>query len=143
VRRFVSIVLALVAVYAGLTGCGWLRAGGASPTKPSGFVLRGYVTVAAAPTGQVGSPCQVSVPGITPNAPVRVSDPPDRTLGTGALGPGVLAADGGGYRCNFPFEIPGVPGGHNAYAISVDALPPVSFPAAELRQDKPAVITVP
>jgi hypothetical protein len=142
VRRFVSIVIALAALCAALSGCGWLRAGGVSHTKPSGFVLRGYVTVAGAPAGQVGDPCRAPTAGIIPNAPVRVTDPPDHTLATGALGAGVLA-DGSGYRCNFPFEIPGVPGGHQTYEISVDGRPAVSFPADELRQDKPAVITVP
>jgi hypothetical protein len=143
VRRFVSTVIAVVALCAVLSGCGWLRAGGASHNKPSGFVLRGYVSVAGAPAGQPGEPCQAPTAGIAANAPVRVSDPPDHPLATGALGAGVLAADGSAYRCNFPFELPGVPGGHNTYEISVDNRQPVSFPAGELRQDKPAVITVP
>ncbi|HEV7900027.1 MAG TPA: hypothetical protein VGP31_19515 [Planosporangium sp.] len=127
---------------AAVSGCGWLRAGGASNTKPSGFVLRGYVAVAGAPAGQVGSPCQVPAAGIAASTPVRVSDPPGHALATGALRPGVLAADGSAYRCNFPFEIYGVPGGHNTYDISVDDRPPMSFPAGELRQDKSAVIPV-
>jgi hypothetical protein len=127
---------------AALSGCGWLRAGGASPNKPSGFVLRGYVSVAGAPAGQAGDPCRLPATGIAANAPVRVTDPPDHTLATGALGTGVLAADGSAYRCNFPFEVPAVPGGHHTYEISVDGRPAVSFPADELRQDKPAVITV-
>jgi hypothetical protein len=143
VRRFVSTVIAVVALCAVLAGCGWLRAGGASSNKPSGFVLRGYVTVADAAAGAPGTPCQATAAGVAANAPVRVSDPPDHPLATGALGAGVLAADGSAYRCNFPFEIPGVPGGHSTYEISVDNRPPVSFPATELRQDKPAVITIP
>ncbi|MGC9668889.1 hypothetical protein ACNTMW_20315 [Planosporangium sp. 12N6] len=141
-RRFVSSALALVTTCTVLTGCGWWRAGGESHTKPSGFVLRGYVTVAGAPAGPVGGPCQVPAPGIAQNTPVRVSDPPGTTLGTGALGAGVLAADGEAYRCNFPFEIDGVPGGHTTYQVSVDDRSPVTFPADELRQDKPAVIPV-
>ncbi|MCW2639617.1 MAG: hypothetical protein JWP76_1923 [Dactylosporangium sp.] len=142
-RRFVFTVIAVAALCAALSGCGWLRAGGASHNKPSGFVLRGYVTVAGAPAGQPGDPCQVSTAGITANAPVRVTDPPDHTLATGTLRAGVLAVEGSAYRCNFAFELPGVPGGHNTYEVSVDDRQPVSFPAVELRQDKPAVITVP
>jgi hypothetical protein len=143
VRRFVSTVIAGLALFVALSGCGWLRAGGVSHNKPSGFVLRGYVSVAGAPAGQPGDPCQVPTTGIAASAPVRVSDPPDRALATGALGTGVLAADGSAYRCNFPFELAGVPGGHQSYEISVDNRQPVSFPAEELRQDKPAVIPVP
>ncbi|NJC81296.1 hypothetical protein [Planosporangium mesophilum] len=140
-RRFVT-TLVVVALCAALSGCGWLRAGGQSRTKPNGFVLRGYATVAGAPAGQVGSPCQVPNSGIAPGTPLKVTDPPDHTLAIGTLGGGVLAADGGTYRCNFPFEIYGVPGGHTTYEISVDNRPPVRFPADELRQDKPAVILV-
>jgi hypothetical protein len=152
VRRIVLAVLIGTAVGTALSGCGWLRAGNVSHTKPSGFVLRGYVTVAGAPSGTAGSPCQMQSLGVAANDPVLVTDPPGRTLATGVLGAGVLAPDSPGgpggpggnvYRCNFPFEIPGVAGGHNSYEISIAGRPAVSFPATELRQDKPAVITVP
>jgi hypothetical protein len=143
VRRFVLLVLALVLAGAAMSGCGWLRAGNVSHTKPSGFVLRGYVTVAVPTAGQVGSSCQAPTSAVVADDTVRVADPPDRSLATGTLGQGVLARDGGAYRCNFPFEIPAVPGGHTSYEITAGGLAPVSFPAAELRQDKPAVITVP
>jgi hypothetical protein len=145
VRRIVHAVpglLALLAAAVGLTGCGWLQAGDVSHVKPSGFVLRGYVSVAGAPTGRPGTSCQVPATGITANAPVRVTDAADRSLGAGVLGAGVLAADGAAYRCNFPFEITGVAGGHDRYAISAAGRPAVLFPATELRQDKPAVIRV-
>jgi hypothetical protein len=143
VRRFVSTAIVVVALSGVLSGCGWLRAGRAGDNKPSGFVLRGYVTVAGAPAGKPGAPCEVPTTGIAANAPVRVSGPPDHTLATGALGAGVLAAEGSAYRCNFPFVVPDVPGGHSTYEISVDNRPQVSFPATELRQDKPAVISIP
>jgi hypothetical protein len=143
VRRSLSTVTVAAALYASLSGCGWLHAGGASPNKPSGFVLRGYVSVAGAPAGAPGTPCQVPTAGIAANAPVQVSDPPNRSLATSVLGAGVIATDGTAYRCNFPFEVPGVPGGHASYQISVSGRSPVSFPATELRQDKPAVITIP
>ncbi|MDT5035284.1 MAG: hypothetical protein QOE03_469 [Micromonosporaceae bacterium] len=106
-------------------------------------MLRGYVSVAGAPTGRSGTPCDVPATGIGANAPVRVTDPTDRTLlGTGVLGAGVLAADGNAYRCNFGFEIAGVAGGRDRYAISAAGRPAVLFEATELRQDKPAVIRV-
>ncbi len=145
-RRIVLAVLIGTAAGAALSGCGWLRAGNVSHTKPSGFVLRGYVAVAGAPSGTAGAPCQTQSLGVAANDPVLVTDPPGRTLATGVLGAGVLALDGpngNAYRCNFPFEIPGVAGGHNSYEISVAGRPAESFPAADLRQDKPAVITVP
>jgi hypothetical protein len=127
-----------------LAGCGWLRAGNVSHTKPSGFVLRGYVTatIAAAPGTAAGGQCQAPSAGVAPNDEVLVTDPPGKTIATGVLGVGVLAVEGTAYRCNFPFEISGVPGGHQTYQISVAGRSPVTFPAEELRQDKPAVIPV-
>lgn len=141
-RRFVSILIAVVTLCAALSGCGWVRAGNRSPNKPTAFVLRGYASVAGAPAGQPGAECQVPASGIGANTPVHVSDPSGHALATGALRDGVLAADGSAYRCNFAFEIYGVPGGHATYEISVNDRPPVSFPATELREDKPAVIRV-
>jgi hypothetical protein len=143
VRRFVSTLIALATLCAALSGCGWLGANSASRNKPSAFVLRGYVSVAGAAAGQSGAECQAPSAGITATSPVQVTDPPGHVLTTGVLGPGVLATDGGAYHCNFPFELPGVPGGHNEYGIRVGDRPAVSFPATELRQDKPAVIAVP
>ncbi len=129
----------------GLAGCGWLKAGNVSHTKPSGFVLRGYATagIGAAPGTAAGGPCQAPRAGVAPNDEVVVTDPPDHTLATGMLGVGVLAVDGTAYTCNFPFEISGVPGGHQTYEISIAGRAAMSFPAEELRQDKPAVIPVP
>jgi hypothetical protein len=143
VRRIVAGVLACGVAFV-LAGCGWLRAGDVSHTKPSGFVLRGYVTagVPATPGSAAGGPCQAPRSGIAPNDEVVVTDPPDHMLATGVLGVGVLALDGEAYRCNFPFEIAGVPGGHRTYEISVAGRPAVSFLAEELRQDKPAIIPV-
>jgi hypothetical protein len=143
VRRFVSTLIAMATLCATLSGCGWLGAGGASRNKPSAFVLRGYVSVAGAAAGQPGEPCQAPAAGVATATPVQVSDPPGQVLTTGALGSGVLAADDGAYHCNFPFELPGVPGDHSTYGIQVGDRPRVNFPATELRQDKPAVIAVP
>jgi len=137
-------VLAVV-TFVTVAGCGFAHAGKASHSKPNGFVLRGYVTVGSAgSTGPVGSPCQ-SPPGaadIRADAPVRVTNPDGRTLATGTLGAGVLAMDSSAYRCNFPFEIPAVPGGQSTYVITVGARPPMSFAARDLREDKSAVIPV-
>jgi hypothetical protein len=141
VRRLVASAL-LTALCLALAGCGWLRAGDVSHSKPSGFVLRGYVSVAGAPGGPAGTACQAPRAGVATNDPVLVTDPPGKTLATGTLGAGVLAVDGNGYRCNFPFEIPGVPGGHTTYGVAVDDRPATTFPATELRQDKPAVVPI-
>jgi hypothetical protein len=143
VRRIVFPVLVLVTVALALAGCGWLRAGGAPKGKPDGFVLRGYVTVHGAVAGSAGAPCEAPRAGVAPADEVRVTDPPDNLLGTGSLGAGVLATEGDGFRCNFPFEIPAVAGGHKTYAVAVAGRPAVSFPAVDLRSDKPAVITIP
>lgn len=107
-------------------------------------MLRGYATasVTEAPGSSVGGQCQAPRAGVAPNDQVLVSDPPGHTLATGVLGVGVLALEGDAYKCNFPFQISGVPGGHQTYEISVAGHPAMSFPAEELRQDKPAVIPV-
>ena len=132
----------LLATVLGVAACGWLRASGVSHTKPSGFVLRGYVTVAGAAAGQPGAACTSPAPDIGTNGQVRVTDPPNKVLAVGALRSGVLAAADGRYACNFPFVVPNVPGGHDRYSISVAGRPFVSFPATALREDKPAVIQV-
>jgi hypothetical protein len=144
VRRILIAILAF-GIALPLAGCGWLRAGNVSHTKPSGFVLRGYATASVAATSgtAAGGPCQAPQAGVASNDEVLVTDPPDRTLATGMLGVGVLAVEGTAYKCNFPFEISGVPGGHQMYEISVAGRAAVTFPAEELRQDKPAVVPVP
>src|SRR3954447_12700918 len=137
------MAVVVVTVTLALAGCGWLRAGGAPKGKPDGFVLRGYVAVSGAAAGPVGTACEAPRAGVAPADEVRVTDPPDKLLGTGSLGAGVLADEGGGFRCNFPFEIPAVAGGHKTYAVTVAGHPAVTFPAVDLRSDKPAVITIP
>jgi hypothetical protein len=71
---------------------------------------------------------------------VRVADVAGHTLGTGELWAGVR--DRGSGRCNFGFQITGIRGGVDRYVIGVGNRPPVTFPARDLRSDKPAVIEV-
>ena len=125
-------------------GCGFLGSGDSPENKPDGFPLHGYVSVAGASAGTVGSPCLAppKVTDIVAGGKVLISDPAGKNLATGKLGTGVLAADGSTYRCNFPFQVPGVPGGQATYVIVVGIQPAASFPASELRADKPAVIQV-
>jgi hypothetical protein len=139
VLRFLGVLILLGL----LTSCGFVGTAD-SRAKPSGFPLRGYVSVVGASQGGVGTPCQspASAPDVAPGLPVRVLDPAGGVLGSSALGNGVLAeAPGGtGYRCNFPFEVTNVPGGPDSYVVVVGARPPVTFPAKELRANKPAII---
>jgi hypothetical protein len=102
------------------------------------------VSVAGAAPGSAGAACQApaSAPDIRAGGAVRVADPEGHTLATGELSNGVLAVDGTKYRCNFPFEIPAVPGGPQRYVVGVGSQPPASFAADEVRRDKPAVILV-
>ena len=141
--------LRLAAVFvvtcATVSGCGFVHAGRTSHTKPDGFVLRGYATVAdAVSTGPVASACQSppAAADIRANTPVRVAGPDGRVLASGQLGAGVLAMQSETYRCNFPFEIRAVPGGQTSYVLTVGSRPPQTFPAMELREDKPAVIVI-
>jgi hypothetical protein len=135
-----------IAVLVGCTagGCGFVHAGDQGKSKPNGFVLRGYASVAGAAPGAAGTSCEAppTVADVRPAAPVRVTDPAGHALATGQLGAGVLAVDSATYRCNFPFEIRAVPGGADRYLIVVGDRPAVGFPAAELRQDKPAVVVI-
>jgi len=128
-----------------LAGCGFVAAGNRPSTKPDAFLLRGYVSVGGAADGTSGAQCQ-SPPGvddIRPGGAVRVADQDGHTLAAGQLSGGVLSTVGGTARCNFAFEIPGVRGGVDRYVIGVGNRPPVSFPARDLRENKPAVLTVP
>jgi hypothetical protein len=128
-----------------LTGCGFLGAGDRGANKPDAFVLRGYVSVGGAAAGRPGSACEPpgSIDDIHAGGAVRVADPDGHTLGSGELSAGVLALAGDEARCNFAFEIPGVPGGVDRYVIGVGNRTPVAFAARDLRRDKPAVLRIP
>ena len=139
-------LLALVAVAAtvGLAGCGWLGASGAPHTKPDAFLLRGHVTVpvAAGDPRPAGAACASTVSDIVAGAPVEVTDPTRRLLGTGSLGDGVIAHSATGVSCDFPFQVPRVPGGVASYDVSVSHRPPQRFDAKPLRENAEAIITV-
>jgi hypothetical protein len=143
----VAAFAVLTAIVPAVGGCGFIAAGDRSPTKPNGFVLRGYVSVARAASGAAGAACQSppSAPDIAAGAAVRVTDAAGVELTTGALATGVLAQDTAStsdYRCNFPFELRNVPGDRSEYVIVVGTRPAVSFPGADLRANKPAIVPV-
>lgn len=140
-----------------LSGCGFLTSGQRGSTKPDGFVLRGYVSVGREPGSSSSPPASASSgaaaagPGaggpctsppeaddVQAGGAVRVADSEGHTLAAGNLEPGVH--EGG--RCNFGFEIPAVPGGVDSYVIGVGNRATATFPAHDLRSDKPAVILV-
>jgi hypothetical protein len=140
VLRVAAVVLAVSLT----AGCGFIASGDRPATKPDAFVLRGYVSVGGVPAGTAGSACTAppSVTDIEAGGPVRVADQQGHTLGAGKLAGGVLAITDGQPRCTFAFEIAGVPGGVDEYVIGVGNRPASTFPARELRENKPAVITV-
>ena len=105
-------------------------------------MLRGYVSVAGATAAPPGTPCSATAPGIHAGGPVRVADPDGHTLAAGELAGGVTAPAGGQHRCNFAFEVRGVPGGPDRYTVAVGDQPPATFDAAGLREDGQAVIRV-
>jgi len=153
VRRVRRVAALLVVALLALAGCGFANSGQRGSSKPDGFTLRGYVSVGASPSA---SPLTSPSPGgasagalgaceapaaasdVHAGGAVRVADPAGHTLAAGTLAPGVQDAD----RCDFGFQITGVPGGVDRYVIGVGNQPAVSFPAHDLRSDKPAVITV-
>jgi hypothetical protein len=162
VRRAAAVlVVALLA----LAGCGFVNSGERGSSKPDGFTLRGYVSVGAtaggagtsgaaaasgaagasggaAPGGSAAAGCEApaAASDVHAGGPVRVADPEGHTLSAGALAAGVR--DGASGRCNFGFEITGVPGGVDRYVIGVGNRQTATFPAQDLRSGKPAVITV-
>ncbi len=86
---------------------------------------------------------------------MTVTDPGGHEIARGSLGAGIVAraatpapaaspatSAGTGAECDFPFEIRGVPGGVSSYGISVAGRAAQTFPAAALRQDQVAVITI-
>jgi hypothetical protein len=141
-RRVVAVVLGAGLA---LSGCGFLSSGQRGSNKPDGFTLRGYVSVghkegaSASPSTSHG-PCTAppEANDVQAGGAVRVADAAGHTLGAGNLEPGI-EEDG---RCNFGFSIRSVPGGVEKYVIGVGNRATATFPAHDLRSDKPAVIVV-
>ncbi|WP_432986047.1 hypothetical protein [Dactylosporangium sp. CA-233914] len=136
------LVLPLLMVLS-LGGCGW--AGRHDETsKPDGFLLHGYVSVAGAAGGATGSAClaPASVPDIVAGGTVRVADTEGHVIAATQLAAGVLAPDGAGYDCNFAFELANLSGSRATYLVMVGTRPAASFPTKELREGRPAVIPV-
>ena len=136
------LVTALVLAVA--AGCGWIAASGRPAGKPDAFVLRGHVAVpvAAGDTRPDGAACAATVPGVVAGAPVRVTGPDGKLMGTGSLGNGVIADGADGSSCDFPFQIAGVHGGVDNYDIAVADQPPQRFPAKDLRENADAIIRI-
>jgi hypothetical protein len=147
VRRVMAVFLAAGLA---LSGCGFLSSGQRGSTKPDGFTLRGYVSVGSGPDASAvpgpASAASTHPPCTAPRAAddvqaggaVRVADPDGHTLAAGSLQPGIEDAG----RCNFGFQITAVPGGVDRYVIGVGNRATATFPARDLRSDKPAVIVV-
>jgi hypothetical protein len=129
-----------------LAGCGFVGASSVSHSKPSGFVLRGRVTVPAAGAGPAvdGASCVSALPDVSVGAQVTVTDGDGHELARGELGGGVAATAPGtsGATCDFPFQIRAVPGGVSRYAVSVAGRPARTFAATALREDQQAVIVL-
>ncbi|MFI5906813.1 hypothetical protein [Dactylosporangium sp. NPDC051541] len=126
-----------------LGGCGW--AGRHDETsKPDGFLLHGYVMVAGAAAGVVGSACLApsSVPDVHEGGNVRIADDQGRTIAAATLAGGVLATDGAGFDCNFGFELRNLSGSRTAYQISVGGRPALTFTTKQLTEGQPAVVPV-
>jgi hypothetical protein len=137
-RLLLPLALAL-----SLGGCGWV--GRADETsKPDGFLLHGYVSVAGAATGIPGTPClaPAAVPDIVVGAVVKAADTDGKVIAVTSLAAGVLAAGPDSYRCNFAFELLNLSGSRSTYQILVADRAPVSFETRALREGRPAVVDV-
>ncbi|WP_433083674.1 hypothetical protein ACQP1P_05375 [Dactylosporangium sp. CA-052675] len=127
-----------------LGGCGWLSRADET-SKPDGFLLHGYVSVAGAAAGTPGSACLAPSPvrDVYQGGTVRIADASGRPIAAAELAAGVLAAGGGGFDCNFAFEQRNVSSGRATYQISVGSRPAISFATKDLAEGRPAVIPVP
>jgi hypothetical protein len=137
-------VVVFAATTLALAACGFVASGNRPSTKPDAFLLHGYVSVGGTNAADTGPACQAPAwaSDIREGGAVRVADADGHTLGTGQLANGVRSGSGPAVRCNFGFEISGVRGGVDRYVIGVGSRGTVSFPAHDLRENKPAVIPV-
>ncbi|MEU7870696.1 hypothetical protein [Dactylosporangium sp. NPDC049140] len=142
-RRSVLPLLLVLSTGFSLGGCGWLGRHDET-SKPDGFLLHGYVSVAGAAAGATGSACLApsSVPDVYQGATVRIADVEGHPIAAAELSGGVLAPDGSGFDCNFAFEVRNVAGSRATYQISVGGRPATSFPTKELAEGRPAIIPV-
>jgi hypothetical protein len=143
-RRTALSIAGLTVATGVLAGCGFVSAAGVSHGKPNGFVLRGHVSVPVAAGDQraPGSTCAAPYPDVVANAPIKVTGPDHNEIAVGYLGDGVIARDPSGISCDFPFQIPAVPGGVSSYGLAVAGRPARSFSAHDLREDQQAVISL-
>jgi hypothetical protein len=139
-RLLLALTFALVPA---LGGCGWVSRAGET-SKPDGFLLHGYASVAGAATGIPGTPClaPAAAPDIVAGAPVKVADAAGKVIAVTTLSAGVLATAPDGYHCNFGFELLNLSGSRAAYQVLVADRPPVSFETRALREGRPAVVDV-
>ena len=124
-----------------LSACGWIGVHD-RVTKPDGFLLHGYVSVAGAAAGAPGTACLARSGAVAAGAPVKVVDRDGVQLAAGSLGDGVLAGTGGAWQCNFPFDIANVPGGPDTVVVEVAQLPAARFATSDVREGRAAVIPV-
>lgn len=135
-------MLALIPALA-LGGCGWVSRS-SETSKPDGFLLHGYASVAGASVGVPGTPClaPAAAADIVSGAAVKAADTAGKVIAVTTLSAGVLAATGGAYRCNFAFELLNLSGSRSTYQILVADRPPVAFETRALREGRPAVVDV-
>lgn len=136
----------LIAAVATLSGCGFIAAGQKSHSKPTAFVLIGHaaVVLASGDHRAAGTPCDASA-GITDlgaGTPVKVIGASGDPIAYGTLGSGTVDRAGTTPTCDFPFQIRDVPGGSDTYGVAVGNRSAHSFPAADLRRNTAAVITI-
>ncbi|WP_433215185.1 hypothetical protein ACQP00_05400 [Dactylosporangium sp. CS-047395] len=141
-RLLVPLLLALSLGFS-LGGCGWAGRHD-EKSKPDGFLLQGYVSVAGAAAGITGSACLApsTVPDVYQGGSVRIADGSGHPIAAAELNAGVLAPDGTSFDCNFAFEARNVSGSRAAYQLSVGDRPALTFQTKDLAEGRPAVIPV-
>jgi hypothetical protein len=148
-RQFAVVSRVLVLIVSGgvavlLGGCGFIGAGDRSDTKPSAFVVSGYVSVPLT-AGTVGDACTAPAPAlVTSGGPVTITvqaGAKRKKVASGTLGSGLVAGTKGGLACEFPFMVRGVPGGYRDYGLA-GGKQPEKIVSSEYLHAQPVVIQV-
>jgi hypothetical protein len=135
------LVLVCLGALLGPSACGWVSVHN-RVSKPDGFNLHGYVSVAGAAAGSPGTACLARSGSVASGVAVKIVDEDGVQLAAGSLGEGVLAGAGSAWQCNFPFDLSNVPGAPDAVVVEVGQLPAAHFATSELREGRAAVIPV-
>jgi hypothetical protein len=130
-RMFAAVVGVLVLMLAGGCGGGIGESGADPEGEPSGFVVRGTVSVPSY-GGSNGTSCTVKdgCEDLRSGATVAITDAAGDVVAVGAL----VDSEATQRTCRFAFDVPGVPEGSSTYGIEVGEQAMVMYPRSRLNK---------